>query len=643
MSFTIDGKILGYVEAGTFGKALDDVTPFLQAKRKSELEAFASLYSQCSLRDGDYESFYVDLQNVKSLLPLFQRLDSDHFSQQLSQEAKDRIHFVRSELEYAQKIARGLEINRFPGLKGKPLNNTPLVKKLLGKYIPAADVIRAQRFGKGPAYLGRIDIHDSRAVQEEHLKESNRNYQQGLRHYAKEGIEFGTDFSLHYAQVGNAEFVDIVDGALCMIDPDMSRRELARKTLFAHMFKCQHADIHLHGIEKEGFVAETQQLRLDQFYDEAVLLQLLQRNDEVVERLQRLQIPEDGILPFVFGAAHFSDTGSLVEEFEKKKMNYAVIRPKSYRHEVLRMNKVRHQLTLMNVVFRYIAKRVAAKKPLDDDDLSAILFFLRSAREYEARQISQDELARSITQTMSTTPLSFLTLYVAARILESAGIEGAQRLYQEIVKGDPSFVEAHVALANHSHEQRKYLEASTSATKAIALDPTTQQAYLILGSAEASQGNVQSAIDAYEKALELGAVPFEVPLALGELYEKQGKYFEARRAFQKYEALIRHSEDPAYTIVFYVEAYDKKTKMFLRFRTTKNGEFIFLRYDRTNKVHQHIVVSKGLERIELQRRSVELKSAMTQMAPILRDYIGTNTRYDVLFTAVLQKLQERVR
>jgi len=73
------------------------------------------------------------------------------------------------------------------------------------------------------------------------------------------------------------------------------------------------------------------------------------------------------------------------------------------------------------------------------------------------------------------------------------------------------------------------------------------------------------------------------------------------------------------------------------------GEFIFLRYDRTNKVHQHIVVSKGLERIELQRRSVELKSAMTQMAPILRDYIGTNTRYDVLFTAVLQKLQERVR
>lgn len=115
-----------------------------------------------------------------------------------------------------------------------------------------------------------------------------------------------------------------------------------------------------------------------------------------------------------------------------------------------------------------------------------------------------------------------------------------QSRYQESLKActqalrlRPGYAEAYSNLAAVYVSLGRHQEAVDAATQAIQSKPDLAEAYSKLGGAYDGLGRAQDAIDAYKQALHLKPEYAEASLGLGTTYDRLGRYDEAIEAFQR--------------------------------------------------------------------------------------------------------------
>ena len=122
-------------------------------------------------------------------------------------------------------------------------------------------------------------------------------------------------------------------------------------------------------------------------------------------------------------------------------------------------------------------------------------------------------------------------------------LEEAQRASQHALQLDPNSAEAHVSVGQALAIQRRFVEAAIAFDRAIKEDPTLFEAYYLYGRALFESGDVEKAVKMFEKAQAARPEDFESRVLWAQALTELGCRDEARRANElAVESIEKHLE-----------------------------------------------------------------------------------------------------
>lgn len=122
-------------------------------------------------------------------------------------------------------------------------------------------------------------------------------------------------------------------------------------------------------------------------------------------------------------------------------------------------------------------------------------------------------------------------------------LEEAQRASQHALQLDPNSAEAHVSVGQALAIQRRFLEAAIAFDRAIKEDPTLFEPYYLYGRLLFESGDVEKAVKMFEKAQAARPDDFESRVLWAQALTELGRRDEARRANEgAVESIEKHLE-----------------------------------------------------------------------------------------------------
>ena len=125
------------------------------------------------------------------------------------------------------------------------------------------------------------------------------------------------------------------------------------------------------------------------------------------------------------------------------------------------------------------------------------------------------------------------TLAIADQHHKNNKLHIAKKIYDEILKKNPNYAEAHNNLGILLYKLGKYQESMKCYKKTIQIQPKNSAAHSNLGFVFKELGENQKAIKCYEKAIQIHYNNVDAHNNLGILYNKLGKYQSAMKCFEK--------------------------------------------------------------------------------------------------------------
>jgi protein O-GlcNAc transferase len=140
-------------------------------------------------------------------------------------------------------------------------------------------------------------------------------------------------------------------------------------------------------------------------------------------------------------------------------------------------------------------------------------------------------------------------------IFEQQGkLDAALECYQQALRANPNYAEAHYNLGNVRKKQGKLQAASDSYQQALKIQPEIAEAHNNLGTVFQKQGKLEAAVQSYQQALKIKPEYAQAHYNLGNLFLKQGKLDEALKS---YDQALKIKPD-------YPQAYDNLGNIFLQ-------------------------------------------------------------------------------
>jgi adenylate cyclase len=122
-------------------------------------------------------------------------------------------------------------------------------------------------------------------------------------------------------------------------------------------------------------------------------------------------------------------------------------------------------------------------------------------------------------------------------------LEEAKRASENALKLNPNSAEAHVSVGQALAIQRRYEEAAIAFDRAIKEDPTVYEAYYLYGRAMVESGDVEKAVELFEKAQQVRPDDYESHTLRAQALTELGREDEARHANQvAVECIEKHLE-----------------------------------------------------------------------------------------------------
>lgn len=112
-------------------------------------------------------------------------------------------------------------------------------------------------------------------------------------------------------------------------------------------------------------------------------------------------------------------------------------------------------------------------------------------------------------------------------------LDGAERLYREILAADDRNADAWNMLAAVSHARERLDEAAGAAQRATELRPKIAPYWLMRGAIETARGRVREAQSAYRRAIAIAPEFAEAHYALGRSCHEEGRYSDAIAAYRQ--------------------------------------------------------------------------------------------------------------
>lgn len=127
----------------------------------------------------------------------------------------------------------------------------------------------------------------------------------------------------------------------------------------------------------------------------------------------------------------------------------------------------------------------------------------------------------------------FLKFLLARALAESQNFSEARTRFEEIVKLQPEFLDAHILLADIAYKQHDAAETLQQAEAALEIDPQNLHARMLRGSALLEQGNLEQADAVFESLAQQVPQSVDVKLKLAEVSLRRRKFAEAETAYNK--------------------------------------------------------------------------------------------------------------
>ena len=122
-------------------------------------------------------------------------------------------------------------------------------------------------------------------------------------------------------------------------------------------------------------------------------------------------------------------------------------------------------------------------------------------------------------------------------------LEEAQRASEHALKLNPNLAEAHASVGQALAIQRRYAEAAIAFDRAIKEDPTFFDAYYLYGRMSFESGDIEKAARLFEKARAVRPDDYQSPTLMGQALTEMGRQDDARRANElAVESIEKHLE-----------------------------------------------------------------------------------------------------
>jgi adenylate cyclase len=219
--------------------------------------------------------------------------------------------------------------------------------------------------------------------------------------------------------------------------------------------------------------------------------------------------------------------------------------------------------TLLDGSIRKAGKRVRISVQLIDASNGYQLWSERFDRETEDIFAIQDEIARSVLESLglaltereefrflkpSTTNIEAYEFYLRGRKLyhkwTRQSVEFARQMFERAVKIDPGFAAAWAGLANAyvdlfrwGRNLRDLEEAQRASEHALELNPNSAEAHVSLGQALAIQRRFAEAATAFDQAIKEDPTLFDAYYLYGRVMFESGDIEKAARLFEKAQAV----------------------------------------------------------------------------------------------------------
>ena len=215
--------------------------------------------------------------------------------------------------------------------------------------------------------------------------------------------------------------------------------------------------------------------------------------------------------------------------------------------------------TLLDGSIRKAGKRVRISVQLVDASNGYQLWSERFDREIEDIFAIQDEIARSVLESLglalsereefrflkpSTTNIDAYEAYLRGRKLyhkwTSQSVEFARQMFERAVKIDPDFAAAWAGLANchvdlfrWGRNPRDLEEAHRASERALKLDPNSAEAHVSVGQALAIKRRYAEAAIAFDRAIEKDPTLFQAYYLYGRVLFESGDVEKSAKLFEK--------------------------------------------------------------------------------------------------------------
>lgn len=150
---------------------------------------------------------------------------------------------------------------------------------------------------------------------------------------------------------------------------------------------------------------------------------------------------------------------------------------------------------------------------------------------FDAKQILQPSRLKTPPRAQPSHAEAALTWFERAMALQEDSMDEARQAYQEAVRLQPAFVEAHVNLGLLNHNAGDLKEAETCYRRALQYGPDFALAHFNLAVVLEDQQDKSGALAAYEEALKWMPNFREAHRNLAQLYEQLGRRRDAVRHY----------------------------------------------------------------------------------------------------------------
>ena len=215
--------------------------------------------------------------------------------------------------------------------------------------------------------------------------------------------------------------------------------------------------------------------------------------------------------------------------------------------------------TLLDGSIRRAGKRVRISVQLVDANNGYQLWSERFDREIEDIFVIQDEIARSVLESLglaltereefrflkpSTMNIEAYEAYLRGRKLyhkwTRQSVEFARQMFERAVKIDPEFTaawaglaNAHVDLFRWGRNPRDLEEAQRASERALKLDPNSAEAHVSVGQALGIKRRYAEAVIAFDRAIEEDPTLFEAYYLYGRVLFESGDIEKSAKLFEK--------------------------------------------------------------------------------------------------------------